>query len=179
MNQLISELLNLARLESGQLSIAYETVLLAPFMENIKEKYRSLLAEKNQQLHISLPENCPSIETDPTRLHQILSNLLSNAVRHAYEASSIFIKIAKENNTMIFSVINTGEGIAEKDLPYLWERFYRTDKSRSRNHGGTGLGLAITKKVVESMGGEITAASILNQETTFTVKLPLKKFSVK
>lgn len=179
MNKLISELLDLARLESGQLQLTYESVHLEDFMQSLKETYHSLLAEKNHRLEMNLPPDCPLIETDPTKLHQILSNIISNAIRHAYTDSIITVNIVKENKTIVFSIANQGEGIAEKDLPYLWERFYRIDKSRARNQGGTGLGLPITKKLVENMGGEITAVSVLNQETIFIIKLPINNIAMK
>lgn len=172
MNKLISDLLDLARLESGQLQFNYEAVSLKKFSQEIQQKYHSLLKDKNQTLTFNLPTGCETITTDATRLDQILSNLISNAIRHSFKDSIIQIDIYTKNKCIYFAVINTGEGIPADELPYVWERFYRVDKSRSRNNGGTGLGLSITKKLVEEMGGTITVQSILHQKTSFIIALP-------
>lgn len=173
MNRLISELLNLAQLESGQLKFNYQAIDLRDFTMSQQQKYQPLLEEKNQHLHFALSPHFLTLKSDKTRLEQILTNLISNAIRHSPEGSEITVDIAAAAGSAVISVIDHGEGIPEKDLPYLWDRFYRVDKSRARSKGGTGLGLSITKKLVEGMGGKITVRSIPNAETVFCVTLPL------
>lgn len=172
MNSLISELLNLARIESGQMHFQYQDLNLCDFIEKQKGKFQPMSAEKNQQLIFSVEPKLLSVKTDPLRIEQILSNLLSNALRHSPDGNKIFIRFERDKNNFILSVTDSGEGIPEKDLPYLWDRFYRVDKARSRNKGGTGLGLAITKKLVEGMHGNISVSSIPNEKTIFKVIFP-------
>lgn len=174
MNHLINDLLNLAQLEAGQVQIHSQTISLREFMQAQKEKYEPLLAEKKQRFILTLPDTPDTLRVDPIRLDQILANLISNASRHAPEESEISLDVAFGESACILSVTDHGEGIPAKELPYLWERFYRVDKSRVRSKGGTGLGLSITKKLVEGMGGIITAESIPNETTVFRVALPKK-----
>jgi len=172
MNSLISELLNLARIESGQMNFQYQNLNLCDFIEKQKGKFQPMSAEKNQQLIFSVDPKLLSVKTDPLRIEQILSNLLSNALRHSPDGNKILIQFERDKNNFILSVTDFGEGIPKKDLPYLWDRFYRVDKARSRNKGGTGLGLAITKKLVEGMHGSISVSSIPNEKTIFKVIFP-------
>lgn len=172
MNHLISELLNLAQLESGQLQFHYQTIALDDFLQNQQQKYQLLLSEKRQQLLYSLDPALHCLHADPTRLDQIFANLISNAIRHSPENEAISIEATTEKDWIQFAIIDHGEGIPETELPYLWERFYRVDKSRARNKGGTGLGLSITKKLVEGMGGSIRVESAPGKGTIFYVHLP-------
>jgi signal transduction histidine kinase len=172
MNSLISELLNLARIESGQMHFQYQNLNLGEFIEKQKGKFQPMSAEKNQQLIFSVSPKLVFVKTDPLRIEQILSNLISNALRHSPDGNKIFIQFERDKTSFILSVTDSGEGIPKKDLPYLWDRFYRVDKARSRNKGGTGLGLAITKKLVEGMHGSISVSSIPNEKTIFKVIFP-------
>lgn len=115
------------------------------------------------------PEYCYA---DPKRLKQIILNLVNNAFRYTPEYGRITIEARQEKNDFIFSVQDTGMGIAPEDIDKIFERFYRTDRSRDREKGGSGLGLAITKALVEAHGGWIDVASKLNEGTIFTVMLP-------
>lgn len=111
-------------------------------------------------------------EIDWNRIHQVIMNLLNNAVTHNPQGCSIRIALRKDNHSAIITIADTGSGIPADALPHIFDRFYRADKSRSREQGGTGLGLSIVKKLIIAHGGSITASSSPNQGTTFTIKLP-------
>ncbi|MEN6413371.1 MAG: ATP-binding protein [Veillonellales bacterium] len=173
-DRLIRDLLDMAQLEAGELGIVKEKINLALFLPAELEKQTPLLAEKNLFLDTKLPSFLPAVWADPDRLAQVLLNLLSNAIRYAPANTSIGISIHPDGSSMIaITVSNRGHGIPAADLPYIWDRFYRVEKSRSRKDGGTGLGLAITKKLVVAMGGDISVKSIPEEETTFTFTLPV------
>ena len=107
------------------------------------------------------------------RIEQVLINLLSNALIFSPPESTIEIKVWQEGKEVAVSIKDQGEGIPEKDIPHLFERFYRVEKSRSREKGGTGLGLAIAKQIIENHGGTIKVESQLHQGTTFIFTLPI------
>jgi len=109
------------------------------------------------------------------QIKQIILILLDNAVKYTNIKGSMNIALKKYQHHIVLSVTNTGEGIAEEALDKIFDRFYRTDKSRTREKGGYGLGLAIAKTIIEQHGGNISVSSVLNETTTFRVELPLHK----
>ena len=124
------------------------------------------------QLEVNLEQAPEYCYADPKRLKQIILNLVNNAFRYTPEGGKITIEARQEGNDLMFSVQDTGMGIAPEDVDKIFERFYRTDRSRDRESGGSGLGLAITKALVEAHGGWIKVASKVNEGSTFTVMLP-------
>jgi two-component system phosphate regulon sensor histidine kinase PhoR len=110
---------------------------------------------------------------DPAALMQVVMNLLNNAINYNRENGSITVQLEKTDGEVRLTVSDTGCGIPEPDLPYIFERFYRVDKARSRVSGGTGLGLAICKAIVEAHGGEIGVESEADEGSRFWVRLPL------
>ena len=123
----------------------------------------------------NIPDHLPPVWGDIDRTAQVFTNLISNAIRHAPENSVIDISLATAKQHIAMAIADHGLGIDPKDLPFIWDRFYRGDKSRARIQGGTGLGLAITKKLVEAMAGEVSVYSIPGQGATFTFTLPIAK----
>ena len=107
---------------------------------------------------------------DPERVGQVITNLLTNAVLYNKEGGEVRLTTRAENGAPMFTVSDTGVGISNEDLPHVFDRFYRADKSRAHGNSRTGLGLAIAKAVVEAHGGELEVASVLGQGTTFTVR---------
>ena len=111
---------------------------------------------------------------DPDRIEQVLTNLIDNAIRHTPNGGSVMITKQMDERGLYLAVEDTGSGIPEEDLPFVFERFYKADKARTRGKSGTGLGLAIAKNIVEAHGGFITVQSKLGQGTIFSFLIPWK-----
>ncbi|NLG85632.1 MAG: cell wall metabolism sensor histidine kinase WalK [Firmicutes bacterium] len=173
LRRLVNDLLDLARIEAGQLVLEKECVAINQVIKEVQQKLSPLATDKGVQLMVSGPEDVPLVWGNPDRLQQILINLINNALRYTSPGGSITIDVQVRNNDQIMvSVRDTGSGIAPADLPYVFERFYKTEKARTRSSAGTGIGLAIVKGLVEAHGGEISVSSELGQGTTFTFTLP-------
>jgi signal transduction histidine kinase len=175
LGRLISDLLDLSQLEADELSIVCEKLNLQTWLLAESGKLEALLAPKQLTLQTNFPEQLPQVWGDPDRLGQVLTNLITNAIRYSPEQSIITIGLLSSKQYVAVSVSDQGPGISSDDLPYIWDRFYRADKSRARNYGGTGLGLAITKKLVQAMQGDIRVDSHVNKGSTFTFTLPIAK----
>ena len=136
-----------------------------------------LLRMHAEQKHITVTctENAPQtlIWGNPDRVKQMLINLIDNAIKYTLDGGSVTVAVYKDDTTAYFSCSDTGIGIADENIPRLFERFYRVDKGRSRSMGGTGLGLAIVKHIVMSMNGHIEVHSKLGEGTEFLISLPL------
>lgn len=174
LRRLVNDLLDLARIEAGQLMLEKETVKMLLLIQEVRQKLLPLATEKEVQLVVSGQENLPPVWGNPDRLQQILINLINNALRYTPAGGSIVVDTELQNdNWLTVRVRDTGSGIAAADLPYVFERFYKKEKARTRSSAGTGIGLAIVKGLVEAHGGEITVNSKLGQGTVFTFTLPL------
>ena len=122
----------------------------------------------------AVPENLPSVSADADRVVQVLTNLLGNALRHTRAGGRVAVEAEVREKAVDFGVVDTGEGIPAEDLPRVFERFYRVEKSRSRDGGGSGLGLAISRALVEAMGGSVRAESAgAGKGARFSFSLPL------
>ncbi|MFZ7103022.1 MAG: sensor histidine kinase [Peptococcaceae bacterium] len=169
---LVKELQDLGRIEAGQVGLEIRQVKPREITDDLKLLLEAEAEARKIKLNIAVSEKLAYIKADPHRLKQIILNLLSNAFRYTNEGGQVTLKMFPEENTTVITVSDTGPGIKNEDLPYIFQRFYRADKSRNRTTGGTGLGLAITKGYVEAHGGKIEAASQVGKGTKFTVKLP-------
>jgi two-component system OmpR family sensor kinase len=169
MRGLIESLLQLARLDAGQEQMKRLKFNLAEAVTECVEMVRPLAEEKGIKLHAELaPAECTG---DPERLGQVITNLLSNAVHYNKPEGEIRVSVAAHDGFATLVVADTGLGIAGSDLPHIFDRFYRAERSRSE--GRSGLGLAISKSIVEAHGGTIEVESQLDMGTSFTVRLPL------
>lgn len=174
MSRLVTDLLDLARMESGHMSLYKEDVPLVVVIERMTHKFDQTAKEKHVQLLIETDFSDETlISIDEDRIEQVLTNLIDNAIRHTPADGSVTVSMANEQNYAKIQVRDTGQGIPQDDLPYVFERFYKADKARTRSKGGTGLGLAITKNIVEAHNGRISVDSVEQQGTTFTFYLPL------
>ncbi|WP_371371049.1 sensor histidine kinase [Sporomusa aerivorans] len=175
MSRLVHDITDTEQLESGKMFIKQERLDLAALLLNQADKIELLLKEKNLSLLLRLETEKRYVLGDTDRLEQVLDNLLSNAIRHAPSGSRIGLLLTEENKWLQVSVSDQGEGIASEDLPLIWERFYRVDKSRDRSRGGSGLGLSISRGLVEAMGGTISVESKIGKGTTFKICIPWPK----
>jgi signal transduction histidine kinase len=172
-DQLIDDLLMLSRLENNQLTIERTRVVPGDLLSREVLRFILQAGEKSVTLNQEIASGLPPVMLDEKRIGQVISNLLANAIRYTPANGTITIGAKMSNGEIILWVRDTGEGIPQEDLPYIFDRFYRVDKSRSRSTGGTGLGLAIAKRFVEAHGGSIRAESEAGKGTTITVALPL------
>ncbi|TQR21077.1 ATP-binding protein [Psychrobacillus vulpis] len=174
MGRLVTELLDLARLESGYLSIFKEEVSIIPTIERITQKFDQIAKEKNIRLYFDQKLNQPLLlQIDEDRMEQVLTNLIDNALRHTEENGSVIVRLSQVNKQLTIEVEDTGYGIPKEDLPYVFERFYKADKARTRGKSGTGLGLAIAKNIVERHEGNLSVESEQGTGTKFIIRLPI------
>lgn len=171
--RLVNELLVLTRADAGSLQLEIQPLELGELAKQRCEVFSNITTGQTIRLKV-VDETKQDIRVlaDPDRLSQILDNLLGNAIRHSPKDSTITISIKEENYGVSCAVHDEGNGIPLEHLPFIFERFYRVDKSRDRNRGGIGLGLAITRALVRAQGGNITAQSIFGNGTTLTFWLP-------
>lgn len=173
LNHLVDELQELALAEAGQLQMDCRAVEISEIVDKAVSSISPQASNKNLQLSTSVPEDLPLAEADPDRLNQILRNLLNNAITYTPPGGNISINASEKNHAIEISVADTGAGIAPEHLPYIFERFYRADKSRTRATGGAGLGLAIVKHLVEALDGEVAVESVLGEGTKVIFTLPI------
>ncbi|MBW7649631.1 HAMP domain-containing protein [Anoxybacillus sp. ST4] len=173
MGRLVNDLLDLARMEAGHLTLHKERVPLRSYTERIIHKFQALAKEKGVRLLVDINEEFVVL-LDPDRIEQVLTNLIDNALRHTDDGGEVRVIVDGDEEAVRISVRDSGSGIAEEDLPFVFERFYKADKARTRGRSGTGLGLAIAKNIVEAHKGTIAVHSKLGEGTMFTFTLPLK-----
>jgi len=173
LNHLVDDLQALSLAEAGQLRLQRQPVALADIVEQAVGAFGSRAQAEGNPLQIDLPDDLPLVDVDPQRIGQVLRNLLDNGLTHTSQAGQIKVTACVRDSWIEVSVRDTGSGIAAEDLPHVFERFYRADKSRSRATGGAGLGLAIAKQLVEAHGGRIEVESQVGRGTQFTFTLPV------
>lgn len=172
MGRLVNELLDLAKLETGNIQLEKSEVEIMTFTERVTRKFQAMAKEQKITLSFEKSEEKVYMAIDTDRIEQVLTNLIDNALRHTSENGKVIVRVKVLSKGIQFEVQDTGSGIPEEDLPFVFERFYKADKARTRGRSGTGLGLAIAKNIVESHGGEIYVHSIVNKGTTFSFFLP-------
>jgi len=173
LGRLIEQLLELSRFESGELPLRREEVPLAPLVSQVLSEIDVARSEHGVVVESDVPHDLPPVEADRERVHQVLFNLVDNAVRFTPTGGAVTVSAWRHNGSVEIRVADTGVGIAPEHLPRLFERFYRVDPARSREDGGTGIGLAIARSVVEAHGGHIHAESEMGNGSVFTFDLPV------
>lgn len=173
LGRLVDELQDLTLAEAGQLTLNRQPLALEDISHKAIESVSQQAAAKGLKLRMGLPENLPLVNVDPQRMAQVLRNLLTNAINHTEAGGEIVVQAARQKSEIEVKVSDNGEGISPRDLPHIFERFYRADESRSRATGGSGLGLTIAKRIIEAHGGKIWAESKKGQGTTLTFTIPL------
>jgi two-component system phosphate regulon sensor histidine kinase PhoR len=174
LNQLILDLLSLARLESGQEVFQHGPLAVAAVVETCIETHRGRAEAKGLDLRLDLGpvDESTLVVADEEAVHQILDNLIDNAIKYTPEGGWVSVACGLSTEAVLFEVADSGIGIPRDDLPRVFERFYRVDKARSREMGGTGLGLSIVKHLIQSIGGQISVDSRVSEGTRFHVQLP-------
>ena len=177
MEGLVDGLLMLARVDAGQLEIHDEPIDLQTVVESSVTLLKPLADQKRVALKCDL--QTAQVTGDAERLCQVVANLVNNAITYNHEGGEVRVSLIADDRTAVLNVADTGSGIAEGDLPRIFERFYRVDKARAGDRGGVGLGLAICQEIISSHGGTIDVVSVLGEGTTFTVRMPLRAFGSK
>lgn len=173
LHRMVESLLDLARIESGQMEMQHRPLRLGDVLRAVAESLSVRAQEKGVQLDVRIPPTLPRVAGDGDRLAQVFTNLLDNAIRHTPAGGRVTLEATTTADTLIVAVRDTGEGIPAADLSRIFERFYQVDKSRQRGRRtGSGLGLAISQQIIEAHGGRIEVASVEGAGTTFTVRLP-------
>jgi signal transduction histidine kinase len=174
MRRLVDDLRQLSRAETGRLPLHLAPVRPEEPVRRAVGSMRPLFADKSITLTLEVPEHLPAVLADADRVVQVLTNLLSNALRHTGEGGAVSVEARDLADHVLFRVGDTGDGIPPEHLPRVFERFYRVEKSRSREGGGSGVGLAICRALVEAMGGSIRAESGgLGSGAAFVFSLPV------
>ncbi|MDZ4318240.1 MAG: ATP-binding protein, partial [Phenylobacterium sp.] len=170
---LLNDLLDLSRIEAGRLELEDGVVDIGQIALGAQGAFTTLAAEKDLSFSLFIDKDAPAYwRGDPTRVRQILYNLVSNAVKFTARGS-VEVKVGAQESHLVMTVTDTGPGIAPERIGALFEKFVQADTSTTRKFGGSGLGLAICRELCTLMGGAISVQSVLNQGSTFTVKLPL------
>jgi DNA-binding response OmpR family regulator len=184
---LVNEMLDLSKLESGKMSLQLIEGDVITFLRYVVESFHSLAESQNKQLHFLSDTDSLHTEYDPEKMRQVISNLLSNALKFTPEKGNIYISVSersianKENKSLlVIKVKDTGIGIPGEQVQYIFDRFYQSNNNQDRRARGTGIGLALTKELMKLMEGEISVKSPprgANRGTEFTVTLPCRKIS--
>lgn len=171
--QLINQILDLRKLESGNLEVNHIQADVSKYLRYILESFHSLAASRYIELHYQTDLETLVLDFDPEKILRIVSNLLSNALKFSNDDGFIELGLSKVEDNYQFTVRDQGNGIPEKKLPLLFNRFYQVDESSTRKGEGTGIGLTLVKELVDLMGGSIEVESEIGKGTKFTVNLPI------
>lgn len=173
MSRLVNDLLDLGRMESGFIELNKESVQLIPLVDKMVRKFSVRGKERNVSI-VSETELVTDgiFHLDMDRIEQVFTNLIDNALRHTEQGGKVTLYVALRDQVLYIEIRDTGSGIPEEDLPFVFERFYKADKARTRGRAGTGLGLAIVKQIVQAHGGQISVHSKLGEGTTFSIHIP-------
>jgi two-component system, OmpR family, sensor histidine kinase BaeS len=172
LNRLVDDLRTLALADAGKLTLDQVPTDLPELVRRIVQRYEPQTAPHKIDLRFEASGHCQSLALDPGRIEQILGNLLTNALRHTPDKGFIQVSVICQERNAVISVRDTGPGIQPADLPHVFERFYRADRSRSRAEGGTGLGLTIAQKLALAHGGRLEASNHPEGGAIFTLRLP-------
>jgi signal transduction histidine kinase len=172
LQNLVSDLRTLTQADAGELKLNKQWINSGELLQQAHAIFEHQAAQKGVNLGVIVTEGLPPVEVDEARLAQVMGNLLSNALRYTPAGGRIELGTALDGGRVTLTVRDTGQGIAPEDLPFVFDRFYRADKSRADENGESGLGLAIVKALVEAHGGTIEAESVVGSGTTFLIHLP-------
>jgi two-component system phosphate regulon sensor histidine kinase PhoR len=168
---LVQDLLTLSHIETGQIKMHFESFDLRKLVDEVFEQFEEKADKKGVKLKLDSSSGKVIVFADWQRINQVMTNLISNAIKHSHEGSEVSVAFEVSKKSVLTMIRDTGEGIPAEHVARIFERFYRVDKARSRELGGTGLGLSIVKHLVQALQGGIQAASELGKGSVFTVRL--------
>ncbi|GGR83697.1 two-component sensor histidine kinase [Streptomyces humidus] len=172
LQHIIDDLRDLAAADAGALRVHPEDVDAAALVAQVARAHQGSAGAAGVELRVRSGEERPFLRADPVRLRQAIGNLVSNGIRHTPAGGSVTLSVRHGGGDVVFGVEDTGSGISEEDLAKVFDRFWRAEKSRSRQGGGSGLGLSIVRKLVEAHGGSVHASSVPGQGSVFSLRLP-------
>jgi signal transduction histidine kinase len=159
LEHLVEDLRTLSLADAGELSINVQTIEPGRLLQEVASTYQVQVQKKNIKLDVDITSPLPTLEVDPGRMTQVLTNILDNAIRHTPENGHITLAAKHVNDRVELSIQDSGPGLSPEDAEQIFERFYRADASRQREDGGSGLGLAIAKSIVQAHNGQLSAES--------------------
>lgn len=173
MTRLVKDLLQLSKMDYQQAEWKSEHVSLDNLIRELVKKISIEAKNKNQTLEYFMTSSVPDVTADRDKIEQVLLNIISNAIKYTQEGGTISVYLGQVHSEAYVKVVDNGMGIPKKDLPRIFERFYRVDKARTREFGGTGLGLSIAKEIIEAHGGSIAIDSEIGKGTEVVINLPV------
>ena len=176
--KLINDLLDLVRLESGRMEVKREPLAVTEFVKGLASAARQVADDKRIKLETFVDPALGAVLADRDKLEKIVLNLMFNALKFTPAGGRVSLRAEKQGEEFVLIVSDTGMGIAEKNLPFVFDRFWQADGSSKRKYQGVGIGLALVKELVEIQGGKVTVESQEGKGTTFTVRLPYEKAEI-
>ncbi len=173
--KLVNQILDLAKLEKGKLQLNLKQADIVNHIKYLTESFSSFAKEKDVYLTFYSEEDTIVMDYDADKITQIVSNLISNAIKFCIENDKIVVHLSSNDNTLFLKVQDSGIGIASENLPYIFNRFYQVENSNTKKYDGTGIGLALTKELILLMDGTIDVKSQLDKGTTFVISFPIRK----
>ncbi len=174
MNELISDLLTVSRIEASKLPMKKREISLKKLVDSLVLEYRSFAKASNVEILFNCQENLPKINSDPFQVKLVIDNLMDNAIRYIQDRGKVEIKLSKKGRSLHFSIKDNGVGIPEEDCSYIFKKFYRSDNVLKYQTQGSGLGLYLSKSIIERLKGKIGFSSKENVGSTFWFSLPIK-----
>ncbi len=171
--QLINDMLDISRIESGRIHLHIQPLDIAESIRGATDTFRAVLPQKNHKFVLDVPEDVPLVAGDRDRVGQVLINMLSNAIKYSPQGGTVTVSARGEDHEVLVRISDQGIGIGEENLPKMFQQFYRVDSALTREIGGTGLGLSICKSIIELLGGRIWVESTLGEGSSFCFTLPL------
>lgn len=172
LNSLVGELFELSKLDAQQVEPKFESISIADLVQDLAMQFRPVAEKAGVTFEVEMPDPVGLVKADIALVERAISNLIDNAIRYTPEGGKVKIVTSDDGAAVTVEVVDTGIGIPDEDLPHIFERFYRVEKSRSKDPGRGGLGLAITKKILDLHGSTLDVSSIMNHGTTFSFSLP-------
>lgn len=170
--ELINDLLDISRIESGRIHLKVQPLQVAERIKGAVDTFRAVLEQAGRTIKVEVPADLPPAAGDPDRVGQVLINFISNAIKYSPEGGNVWVRAEADDDFVKVSITDEGIGIAEEDMEQLFTKFYRVDSKLTREIGGTGLGLSIVKSIIELLGGEVGVQSTSGEGSTFWFTLP-------